>query len=60
MLNDSYHIITLDRQRQIVVDRSVAFVNRLEERTERVPAVAKARKVERLDRFERFRARQLA
>jgi carboxylesterase len=31
VLDDSYHIITLDRQRHIVVDRCVAFVNRIAE-----------------------------
>ncbi len=30
VLDDSYHIITLDRQRHLVVDRSVAFVRSLE------------------------------
>jgi carboxylesterase len=29
VLDDSYHIITLDRQRQIVVDRTVAFAERI-------------------------------
>jgi hypothetical protein len=27
VLEDSYHIVTLDRQRQVVVERSVAFGN---------------------------------
>lgn len=31
VLEDSYHIITLDRQRHLVVDRSVAFVTALEQ-----------------------------
>jgi carboxylesterase len=30
VLDDSYHIITLDQQRHIVMDRTVDFVNRLE------------------------------
>ncbi len=30
VLDDSYHIITLDRQRHLVVDRSVAFIRGLE------------------------------
>lgn len=30
VLDDSYHIITLDRQRHLVVDRSVSFVRSLE------------------------------
>jgi carboxylesterase len=29
VLNDSYHIVTLDRQRQIVVDRTLEFAGRL-------------------------------
>ena len=29
ILNDSYHLVTLDRQRHIVVDRAVEFVNRV-------------------------------
>lgn len=29
VLNDSYHMITLDRQRNMVVERTVEFVNRL-------------------------------
>lgn len=29
VMNDSYHIITIDRQRHLVVDRSVDFVDRL-------------------------------
>lgn len=31
VLDDSYHIITLDRQRQIVVDRTSAFAERVEQ-----------------------------
>ncbi len=27
VLEDSYHIITLDKQRQVVVERSVAFAD---------------------------------
>ena len=30
MLNDSYHVITLDRQRQLVVARTVEFAARLQ------------------------------
>jgi carboxylesterase len=26
VLNDSYHVVTMDRQRQLVADRTVAFV----------------------------------
>ncbi len=29
VLDDSYHLVTLDRQRGYVVDRSVEFVDRL-------------------------------
>jgi len=31
VLDDSYHIITLDRQRQLVVDRTVEFASQVEE-----------------------------
>jgi carboxylesterase len=31
VLNDSYHMVTLDRQRSIVVDRTVEFAQRLEQ-----------------------------
>jgi carboxylesterase len=31
VLNDSYHIVTLDRQRQIVVDRTLEFAGRLKQ-----------------------------
>ena len=60
ILNDSYHIITLDRQRQLVVDRSVAFATRLEARQAHVPAAAHARNVERYDRYARLPVRQTA
>jgi carboxylesterase len=30
VLNDSYHIVTLDRQRQVVVDRTLEFAQRLQ------------------------------
>jgi carboxylesterase len=33
VLDDSYHIITLDRQRQLVVDRTVEFASQVEEYT---------------------------
>ena len=31
VLNDSYHLVTLDRQRQIVVTRTVEFAERLQQ-----------------------------
>jgi carboxylesterase len=40
VLDDSYHMVTLDRQRSIVVDRSVDFVQRLTQRIEEKAAVA--------------------
>ena len=30
MLDDSYHMVTLDQQRQVVADRSADFVSRVE------------------------------
>ena len=30
MLDDSYHMITLDRQRALVVERTLAYAERLE------------------------------
>lgn len=29
VLDDSYHLVTIDRQRQVVVDRTLAFIDRL-------------------------------
>jgi carboxylesterase len=34
VLNDSYHIVTLDRQRQLVIDRTLDFVTRVQDCTE--------------------------
>ena len=31
VLDDSYHIVTLDRQRQLVVDRTLEFASQIEE-----------------------------
>jgi hypothetical protein len=31
VLNDSYHLVTLDRQRQLVVARTLEFAQRLQE-----------------------------
>jgi carboxylesterase len=41
VLDDSYHMVTLDRQRSIVVDRSVEFVRRLTQKIEEKAAVAR-------------------
>jgi carboxylesterase len=30
VLDDSYHIVTLDRQRQLVVDRTLEFVSQID------------------------------
>ena len=30
ILDDSYHIVTLDRQRHVVVDRAIGFAQRIE------------------------------
>ena len=34
VLNDSYHIVTVDRQRQVTVDRTVAFVEGIARQTQ--------------------------
>lgn len=39
VLDDSYHMVTLDRQRSIVVERSIDFVGRLTQRIEEKEAV---------------------
>jgi hypothetical protein len=31
VLDDSYHLVTLDRQRQLVVSRTLEFVSRLQQ-----------------------------
>lgn len=41
VLDDSYHMVTLDRQRSLVVDRSVEFVQRLTQKIEEKAAVAR-------------------
>ena len=41
VLDDSYHMVTLDRQRSIVVDRAVEFVQRLTLKIEEKAAVAR-------------------
>lgn len=41
VLDDSYHMVTLDRQRSIVVDRTVEFVQRLTQKIEEKAAVAR-------------------
>ena len=32
VLDDSYHVVTLDRQRQLVLDRTLAFLSLLEQK----------------------------
>ncbi len=44
VLDDSYHIVTIDKQRHLVVDRSVAFAKWIEDRAAR----GRAKKVEQL------------
>ncbi len=39
VLDDCYHMVTLDRQRSVVVDRTVDFVQRLTDRLEEQAAV---------------------
>jgi carboxylesterase len=41
VLDDSYHMVTLDRQRSIVVDRTMEFAQRLAQNIEEKAAVAK-------------------
>lgn len=41
LLDDSYHLVTLDRQRSVVVERSVEFVRRLTQRIEQRAAVVR-------------------
>lgn len=41
VLDDSYHMVTLDRQRSVVVDRAVDFVQRLTQRIDEKAAVAR-------------------
>jgi carboxylesterase len=41
VLDDSYHMVTLDRQRSLVVDRTVEFAQRLAQHIEEKAAVAR-------------------
>jgi carboxylesterase len=41
VLDDSYHMVTLDRQRSLVVDRTVDFVQRLTQRLDEQAAVSR-------------------
>ncbi|HKZ97730.1 MAG TPA: alpha/beta fold hydrolase [Hyphomicrobiaceae bacterium] len=41
VLDDSYHMVTLDRQRSIVIDRTIDFAQRLTQRIEEKAAVAR-------------------
>lgn len=41
VLDDSYHMVTLDRQRSLVVDRTVEFAQRITQRVEEKAAVAR-------------------
>jgi len=43
VLNDSYHIVTVDRQRQVTVDRTVAFVETVAKQTQALAAKAAAK-----------------
>jgi carboxylesterase len=43
VLDDSYHIVTLDRQRHVVVERSLAFAGRIEGARQRTMAVRSSR-----------------
>jgi carboxylesterase len=41
VLDDSYHMVTLDRQRSLVVDRTIEFVHRLTQTLEQKAAVSR-------------------
>jgi carboxylesterase len=41
VLDDSYHIVTLDRQRHVVVERSIAFAEAIEKSADQRAAVAR-------------------
>jgi carboxylesterase len=41
VLDDSYHMVTLDRQRSLVVDRTIDFVQRVTQKVEEKAAVAR-------------------
>jgi len=43
VLDDSYHVVTVDRQRHVVVDRAVAFVGNVTKRLEALSAKALTR-----------------
>lgn len=47
VLDDSYHIVTLDRQRHIVVDRTVAFAEMIERRRSEMTSRAALRRQSR-------------
>jgi carboxylesterase len=44
VLDDSYHIVTLDRQRHVVVERSLAFARRIEAARQRTIAAQQSRR----------------
>ncbi len=44
VLDDSYHVVTIDRQRNIVVDRTIAFVETIAKRAKDRPARPAAQK----------------
>ena len=43
VLNDSYHLVTLDRQRQLVVARTLEFASRVEQATFLAPSRGRSR-----------------
>jgi carboxylesterase len=49
VLDDSYHIITIDRQRQVVVDRTVSFMNQVAAEIEMAKPVSRDRGKARAD-----------
>ncbi len=49
VLDDSYHIITIDRQRQVVVDRTVSFMNQVAAEIEMAKPMSRDRGKARAD-----------
>jgi carboxylesterase len=50
ILNDSYHLVTIDRQRHVVVERTACFVGRVEKQTtERVATASAIRSAQQTD-----------
>ncbi|HRD77098.1 MAG TPA: esterase, partial [Hyphomicrobiaceae bacterium] len=44
VLDDSYHMVTLDRQRGLVSERSISFAESIKKRVEAIAAMERARR----------------